>query len=147
MENATKALLIAAAVLIAILIITLGLVVYNKASETVNSAGDLSEYQIQQINEKFRKYEGESVSGSDVNAMIQTVFNHNMAQEDNTTCVSIEDKTSNNANLTASTENTTSPKKVSTGSRYKVTCTFGKESKLITKITIEAAGSGSGTPE
>ena len=35
MENATKALLIAAAVLIAILIISLGLVVYNSSAETV----------------------------------------------------------------------------------------------------------------
>ena len=45
MENATKALLIAAAVLIAILIISLGIVVYNKASEAVTGAGDLSEYE------------------------------------------------------------------------------------------------------
>ena len=52
MENAVKALLIAAAVLIAILIISLGLVVYNKASETANNAGDLSEYEIQQHNER-----------------------------------------------------------------------------------------------
>ena len=73
MENAVKALLIAAAVLIAILIISLGLVVYNRASETVNSAGDLSEYQIQQFNEKFLKYQGTSVSGTDVNALLQTV--------------------------------------------------------------------------
>ena len=53
MENATKALLIAAAVLVAILIISLGLVVYNMASETVDNAGNLDEYQIQQFNEKF----------------------------------------------------------------------------------------------
>ena len=38
MENATKALLIAAAVLIAILIISLGLVVYNSSAETVKQA-------------------------------------------------------------------------------------------------------------
>lgn len=81
MENAVKALLIAAAVLIAILIISLGLVVYNKASETVNNAGDLSEYEIQQHNEKFTKYEGENVSGADVNAMITTVYNYNLQQE------------------------------------------------------------------
>ena len=66
MENAVKALLIAAAVLIAILIISLGLVVYNRASETVNSAGDLSEYQIQQFNEKFLKYVKNFLSSSPV---------------------------------------------------------------------------------
>ena len=37
MENATKALLIAAAILVAILIISLGLVVYNMAAETVQN--------------------------------------------------------------------------------------------------------------
>ena len=41
MENATKALLIAAAVLVAILIISLGLVVYNIAAETVKGSANL----------------------------------------------------------------------------------------------------------
>lgn len=81
MENAVKALLIAAAVLIAILIISLGLVVYNKASETVNNAGDLSEYEIQQHNEKFTKYQGDNVSGADVNALVTTVYNYNLMNE------------------------------------------------------------------
>ena len=53
MENATKALLIAAAVLVAILVISLGIIIYQRASETVTGAGDLSEYQIQQVNEKY----------------------------------------------------------------------------------------------
>ena len=71
MENATKALLIAAAVLVAILIISLGIGIFNMASEQVYNAGDLSEYQIQQFNEKFTKYEGENKSGSEVNAMLK----------------------------------------------------------------------------
>ena len=55
MENATKALLIAAAVLVAILIISLGLVVYNMAAETVNNSANLSEYEIQSFNEKLNE--------------------------------------------------------------------------------------------
>ena len=134
MENATKALLIAAAVLVAILIISLGLVVYNMASETVDNAGNLDEYQIQQFNEKFKKYEGTSVSGSDVNALINTVFNHNLAQEDETTRVSVT--VDGNEVIDANDTPTTSPSKVSTGGRYTVECTYDANTKLITTITI-----------
>ena len=65
MENATKALLIAAAVLIAILIISLGLVVYNSSAETVKQA-NLSQQEVQAAN------------GSEVNAMLNTVLNANV---------------------------------------------------------------------
>ena len=56
MENATKALLIAAAVLVAILIISLGIGIFNMSSEQIDNAGDLTEYQVQTFNDKFRKY-------------------------------------------------------------------------------------------
>jgi type III secretory pathway component EscT len=55
MENATKALLIAAAVLIAVLLISLVMGVLNSGAEQVDNA-DLSEYEIQQFNDKFNKY-------------------------------------------------------------------------------------------
>lgn len=77
MENATKALLIAAAVLIAILIISLGLVVYNTSAETVNQA-NLSQQEVQAANEKFARYNGQNKRGSEVNAMLQTVLNANI---------------------------------------------------------------------
>ena len=133
MENATKALLIAAAVLVAILIISLGLVIYNMASETIDGAGDLSEYQIQQFNEKFTKYENTSASGSDVNAMIKTIFNHNQAQEDSSTMVSYDGV---DVDIDADNfDGTTSPGKESTGARYTVTITFDENSKLVDTIT------------
>ena len=132
MENATKALLIAAAVLVAILIISLGIGIFNMASEQVNNAGDLSEYEIQKFNEKFTKYEGESRSGSDVNALLDTVFNHNNAQEDATTCVSVTGA----ATVDASNTLSTSPTKVSTGKRYSVSATYSTTTKLITSITV-----------
>lgn len=82
MENATKALLIAAAVLIAILIISLGLVVYNKASETMDSV-DMSGQEIQAFNEKFTKYAGDSVRGTEVNALLKTAVNNNLTEGNN----------------------------------------------------------------
>lgn len=141
MENATKALLIAAAVLVAILIISLGIGVFNMASEQVNNAGDLSEYEIKKFNEKFTQYEGTSKSGSDVNALIDTAFNHNLAQEDTANCVVVSstgtDKGTDNY-VSATNKQTSSPKKVSTGSRYTVTCIYNENSKLITGVKVEA---------
>ena len=79
MENATKALLIAAAVLIAILIISLGIVIYNQASETVNSV-NMSAQEIQAFNDQFLKYEGSGKRGTEVNALLKTVVNNNIAE-------------------------------------------------------------------
>ena len=75
MENATKALLIAAAVLVAILIISLGLVVYNMASETINSV-NFSGQEVTAFNDQFTHYQGKNVRGSEINAMLKTVFLH-----------------------------------------------------------------------
>ena len=131
MENATKALLIAASVLIVILLITLGVGIFTSAEEQMGNA-DLSEYQVQQFNDKFKKYEGEQVSGSDVNALIDTVFNHNNQQEDTSTCIKVSGATS----IKASNTITKSPKKVSTANKYKVVATYSKTTKLITSIKI-----------
>ena len=77
MENATKALLIAAAVLVAILIISLGLVVYNMASETIGAV-NFSGQEVTAFNDQFEQYRGANKRGSQVNAMLQTVLSSNM---------------------------------------------------------------------
>lgn len=77
MENATKALLIAAAVLIAILIISLGIVIYQMAAETVEGV-NFSGQEVEANNEKFSRYNGQHRRGSEVNAMLKTVLNANL---------------------------------------------------------------------
>ena len=89
MENATKALLIAAAVLVAILIISLGLAVYNKASTATDSA-DLSAAEIQAQNEKFLKYNGDKKRGSEVNALLQTVLSNNLNATEESSKVAVD---------------------------------------------------------
>lgn len=59
----------------------LGIMFYNMASEVVTNASSLSNIQVQQFNEQFTKYEGENLSGADVNAMILTVLNSNIANQ------------------------------------------------------------------
>ena len=84
MENASKALIIAGAILLAILIISLGLIVYNQAKETVGSV-NLSQQEIEAFNAKFTPFEGTNVSGSRVNQLIQTIMASNQqAINDNT---------------------------------------------------------------
>ena len=79
MENATKALLIAAAVLIAILIISLGIVIYNQASETINSV-NMSGQEIQAFNDQFLKCGGGGQRGTEINALLKTALNNNMSE-------------------------------------------------------------------
>ena len=59
MENATKALIIAGAVLISILLISVGIMVFNSASDPINQSQNSSEAQaIQMFNESFNQYLG-----------------------------------------------------------------------------------------
>lgn len=75
MENATKALLIAAAILIAIIIISLGIMVIRQGSETVNNV-NLSDTQREAFNSKWQVYNGQQ-SGTKVKALIKEALNNN----------------------------------------------------------------------
>ncbi len=138
MENATKALLIAAAVLVAILIISLGLAVYNKASSATDSA-DLSATEIQAQNEKFTKYEGTNRRGSEVNALIQTVLNNNLTAKDDGSKVTVT--------VDSATPNTVIEKKTTsvtyradTSKLYNIKCVRDTSSGIVTSIEITTKG-------
>lgn len=136
MENATKALLIAAAVLVAILIISLGLVVYNMAAETVGGV-NLNEQEVQAHNDQFIRYEGDAKRGSQVNALLQTALNNNLDETDEGKKVIVEYKEgSKPSEELVATSQSSSPKKVDTGATYKVTAVYDKDSRLITKMVV-----------
>ena len=75
MENASKALIIAGAILLAILLISLGILIFNQAQDTVNNSG-MSQAEITAFNNKFLKYEG-TQKGSVVKSMINEVIASN----------------------------------------------------------------------
>ena len=52
---------------------------FNMASESIEDTSNLADYQQQQFNERFSKYEGTNLSGADVNALITTVQNSNLS--------------------------------------------------------------------
>lgn len=138
MENATKALLIAAAVLVAILIISLGLMIFNNASDVVTNNANLSEYEISAFNEQFTRYIGESVSGTNVNSLVRSAFNSNLAEEDDERKVEIVYKSeSGQGGQTILQKSASSqPSRLDTGARYKVEVTYNQSSKLVNVITI-----------
>ncbi len=80
MENASKALIIAGAILLAILLISLGILIFNQAQDTVNNSG-MSQAEITAFNNKFLKYEG-TQKGSVVKSLINEVLASN-ADENN----------------------------------------------------------------
>ena len=135
MENATKALLIAAAVLIAILIISLGIVIYNQASETVNSV-NMSSQEVQAFNDQFLKYDGTGKRGTEVNALLKTILNNNMSElagnnnQETKKCIVIE---GNSGGIDAKNGTMT---KVDPSSTYDITVAIDQATSLVHTITI-----------
>ncbi len=95
MENASKALIIAGAILLAILLISLGILIFNQAQDTVNNSG-MSQAEITAFNNKFLKYEGNRQKGSVVKSLINEVLasNSDSSLPDVTVSVDGETKTS-----------------------------------------------------
>lgn len=81
MENASKALIIAAAILIAIVLISLGVMVLGQGSQLVKNT-DMSEVEISTFNSQFEHYFGERVSGTNVKQLESKVKQHNLADKE-----------------------------------------------------------------
>ena len=71
MENASKALIIAGAILISLLIISLGILIYNQATGAAGDDG-MTKAEIATFNNDYIKYEGVQ-KGSVVKDLIQKV--------------------------------------------------------------------------
>ena len=80
MENASKALIIAGAILLAILIIALGVFIFNKAKSATNM-DDLSNQQVGAHNSTFQNYEG-TINGTQAKALIDAIRNNNQQMPD-----------------------------------------------------------------
>lgn len=165
MENASKALIIAGAILLSILIISLGIWIFTSAQQTVSDAGNMDEQTITAFNNKFTASLGKNVGGNEVNALIQTVRSNNQtACEDGskekiiaiytngtsltggTDSAIITSKTGSNVNSTGTVSTTTTGSgstlkcsvtgSVATGSTYEVTCSY--YNGIINAICIKA---------
>ena len=118
MENASKALLIAAAVLIVILLIGFGMRILNSAGDSSGQAEDLaSSQQMQMFNAQFIPYIGSSRTGSTIRNLKVTV---NKSNARNTKKVTL----------------TTPQANVIDNGVYNVTATYDEDG-YITAITVQ----------
>ena len=153
MENASKALIIAGAILLSIAIIGIGMTVYNMASSTIGGI-NMTDAEISTYNAKFDKYEG-TQTGSTVRAMLDTIRTHNsMNSEDASKQIVVNgdgtalataaaqdcaDVDSTGDAQTATAANLTTLKAtINSGSRYRIS--FGYSTTgLIKRINIMSA--------
>ncbi len=80
MENASKALIIAGAILLSILIIGLGMTVFNSANSAMGGA-NLDAQELQAHNSQFLSYQGRQ-KGNQVNALVNAIKSNNTQYND-----------------------------------------------------------------
>mgnify|MGYP005781722369 FL=1 len=138
MENASKALIIAGAILLAILIISLGIMIYNQASGVVNN-NSMSQVDISSFNQQFTQYEGTNVRGAQVNSLLSQVQSSNVSnQEDSTRQIEVKVTATNWQTGTKPSGKLVSGgyAKANTGSTYTVVCSTDTKTGLVNLITI-----------
>lgn len=80
MENATKALLIAAAVLVVIILIAFGMRILNTSSGTQDQAdATMNSSKAQAFNRSFESYKGTRVNGASARSLITAVQQNNLS--------------------------------------------------------------------
>lgn len=129
MENASKALIIAGAILLSILLISLGIMVYNQAIGVTDS-DTLDEVSVTTHNNKFTQYEGTSVSATEVKALINAVDQNNVTYPLTTDYKHIS--------YTSTTGYISTTLAVDTAKKYTVTFTKDSSSGYIETVSIKA---------
>ena len=132
MENASKALIIAGAIILGILIIGLGMAVFNQAKDAITNS-NLDSEKAQAFNSKFLDYVGKNITGSQLKGLIDAVINNNntVGTTENPT-ISLAG-TNNVVNLAAKRNN------IKNATKYTVTVTAYDTQGRITTITVSPA--------
>lgn len=100
MENASQALIIAGAILLAILIIALGMFVFNNAREGImGGANKLNETQIKAQNDLYGQYMNGRRKGGEIKGMISEI-EIRVSNSDAPAAYSVAITTDNSANVT-----------------------------------------------
>ena len=142
MENASKALLIAGAILIAIVLITLGVLILGKGQEVAKEA-DMSATEISAFNAKFTQFEGDRVRGTVVKQLYREVLQHNLTNDAGkrvNITVSLASGSGTPTTIAAlgkTDADKTLPAKVGDSGRvYKVSSSYDTNTGLISTISI-----------
>ena len=158
MENASKALIIAGAILLSILIIGMGMFIYNQAQDQIQkSAGQMSTEEINVHNAQFTSYVGERQSGAQVKQLLNKLainagkYGENDKDNPRKPLIEIKGGKSDGANNLKSNNSysandvNVAAREIISASTYKVTTDLDSNG-LVNKITIEKAGSGASNP-
>lgn len=135
MENASKALLFAAGILIAIILITVAVYLVSMSQDATKDVGStMSEMQLMQFNQKFTTYDGRR-TGSQLKQLVATVNSSNVNNAGTDLLVKFEDRTSGNTKALTSPEDVDGNIKCNAGGSkyYYIKCetTNGAVSKII----------------
>ena len=142
MENASKALIIAGAILISILLISVGILVMQSAnSVTSRMEGEMDTTAIRAFNAKFENYVG-TRRGSSIKALISDVSASNVSNPDD----HVKIKFNNGTETDSETEFSSIQRSVKSTARYTIEVTKNNLGlvNLIT-ITEETGSTGSTT--
>ena len=136
MENASKALIIAGAILLAILIIGLGMMVFNNVRERAGDTSAIDELAVTQYNSPYEAYFGQNVSGANLRALIDKVNTHNVSvrNKDDSLLIKINGADASDSLITKKSQ-------ISNGKTYAVAAAL---SAMKNTSTGEIAFSGNG---
>lgn len=140
MENASKALLIAGAILIVIVLISIGMMIVQSSQDTISQVGDMTTKQaVLTFNTDFSNYQG-SQRGSSVRTLLQSVATNNATNSSGHIIkISIVDNVQSGVNktdITASTEITQSASSIVNSAKYNVEITDTDNEGYITAMKI-----------
>ena len=129
MENASKALIIAGAILISIVLIAVGVMVVNGANGAIDTAiGQMSDSEKTIFNQKFEPYEGNQ-KGSSVKSLISAIEANN-SNDSGATEVEIQ----NNGSKVEVADISTYRAGIKNSKTY--TVSFSKTAGVITSVNI-----------
>lgn len=144
MENASKALLIAGAILIVILLIAVGMLVYNGARGSIDKAiGQMSSTEKDIHNKQFEPYLNDKVSGSNLKTLYSKVLSNNGEEGNVKVNITILTKAANATkptagevtNVSADLSGSMSNVVTNASQTYKVTATY--TNGVITAIQVK----------
>ena len=141
MENASKALIIAGSILIALIVISLGVYIFSRFSGTEREKANMDEQERGIFNSEITQYIGNSVAGSQVRALATTVrsMNANSLKKNDTrkyVTMYYNDETNYIVRIN-NNKVETDIKKIETNKFYKVECEFGTDG-FINKVKVTA---------
>lgn len=140
MENASKALIIAGAILLSILIISLGIMVYQNAKNTVGNA-NLSKQEIETFNSQWQTYEGQKKTASEVRTMVQAIIASNASESKSGSNRWIQlTNTGTAATSTSTTAPTVTVPSPANSSTYEIKCGYDPKTGLVVGMDWKIEG-------